>query len=56
MAAVAIPFRELEHAGRTGCLDLAPSVLAEANRLFEQTREVLDQHVPQPVMQPEVHL
>jgi HPt (histidine-containing phosphotransfer) domain-containing protein len=45
MAAVAIPFRELEHAGRTGCLDLAPSVLAEANRLFEQTRACLTQHM-----------
>lgn len=45
MNAVAIPLRELEAAGRTGCLDHAPSVLAQANRLFEQTRACLTQHM-----------
>ena len=45
MTAVAIPLRELEAAGRTGCLDHAPAVLAQANRLFEQTRACLTQHM-----------
>jgi CheY-like chemotaxis protein len=54
MSAVAIPFRELETAGRIGCLDNARTVLAQAHRLFEQTREVLCQHVPQFATQPEV--
>jgi hypothetical protein len=45
MTAVAIPLRELEAAGRTGCLDHAPAVLAQANQLFEQTRACLTQHM-----------
>ena len=45
MNAVAIPFRELEDAGRTGCLENAPAVLAQANLLFEQTRMCLTQHM-----------
>jgi hypothetical protein len=47
MTAVAFPLREFEAVGRTGCLDHAPAVLAQANRLFEQTREALNQYVPQ---------
>jgi hypothetical protein len=47
MTAVAFPLRELEAVGRTGCLDHAPAVLAQANRRFEQTREALNQYVPQ---------
>ncbi len=56
MNAVAIPFRELETAGRNGCLDSAPAVLVNAHRLFEQTRAVLAQHVLQTVRHPEVKL
>ncbi len=48
MNAVAIPFRELESAGRTGCLENAQAVLAQAHKLFEQTHAFLDQHVSQP--------
>jgi HPt (histidine-containing phosphotransfer) domain-containing protein len=49
MNAVAIPFRELETVGRNGCLDNAPAVLAQAHRLFEQTRVCLTQHMAQTV-------
>ena len=56
MNALAIPFRELETVGRNGCLDGAPAFLAQAHRLFEQTRAVLAQHVPKTVMQTEVQL
>jgi two-component system sensor histidine kinase/response regulator len=56
MTAVAIPLRELEDAGRAGCLENAPATLAQAHKFFEQTRAFLDQHVPQPARQPEVHL
>ncbi|PYS79902.1 MAG: histidine kinase, partial [Acidobacteria bacterium] len=56
MNAVAIPFRELETVGRNGCLDNAPAMLAQAHILFEQTRAVLAQHIPQTVMQTEVQL
>jgi two-component system sensor histidine kinase/response regulator len=45
MNAVAIPFRELEDAGRAGCLENAPATLAQAHEFFEQTRAFLDQHV-----------
>ena len=48
MTAVAIPFRELENAGRTGSLENAPAVLAQAHKLFEQTHAFLDQSVLQP--------
>jgi HPt (histidine-containing phosphotransfer) domain-containing protein len=48
MTAVAIPFRELENAGRTGRLENAPAVLAQAHQLFEQTHAFLDHHVSQP--------
>jgi len=47
MAAVAIPLRELEAAGRSGRLGNAPAALAQANRLFEQTRVCLTQHMAQ---------
>ncbi len=56
MNAVAIPFRELETVGRNGCLDGAPAFLAQAHRLFEQTRAVVAQHIPLTEMQPEVQL
>jgi len=56
MNAVAIPFRELETVGRNGCLDNASVMLAQAHILFEQTRAVLAQHVPQTLMQTEVQL
>ena len=46
MTAVAIPFRELEDAGRTDRLAVAPAALAQAHRLFAQTRDFLEQHVP----------
>ncbi len=49
MTAVAIPLRELEAVGRTGCLENAPAVLAQANRLFEQTRACLTQHMAEAV-------
>jgi two-component system sensor histidine kinase/response regulator len=49
MNAVTIPFRELETVGRNGCLDNAPAVLAQAHRLFEQTRVCLTQHMAQTV-------
>jgi two-component system sensor histidine kinase/response regulator len=54
MTAVAIPFRELEEAGRTGILENAPATLAQAHELFEQTRQFLTQHLPQPMIQSEV--
>jgi HPt (histidine-containing phosphotransfer) domain-containing protein len=56
MTAVAIPFRELEDAGRTGSLENATTTLAQAHKLFEQTRVFLDQHVSQPARQPEAQL
>jgi len=46
MAAVAIPFRELEIAGRSDRLEIAPAALAEAHRLFGQTEDFLAQHLP----------
>jgi PAS domain S-box-containing protein len=49
MVAVAIPLRELEAVGRTGCLENAPAVLAQANQLFEQTRVCLTQHMAEAV-------
>ena len=49
MNAVAIPFRELEHAGRTDRLEIAPTALAQAHKLFAQTRDFLEQHLPQTV-------
>ena len=49
MNAVAIPFRELEEAGRAARLEIAPASLAEAHKLFERTREFLEQHLSQPV-------
>ncbi len=45
MTAVAIPLRALEAAGRTGRLENALAVLAQANQLFEQTRVRLTQHL-----------
>ena len=48
MAAVAIPFRELEDAGRAGSLENAPATLTQAHQLFAQTRAFLDQHLSQP--------
>ena len=56
MDAVAIPLRELETVGRNGCLDGAPAFLAQAHRLFEQTRAVVAQHIPLTETQPEVQL
>src|SRR6266550_5935116 len=49
MTAVAIPFRELEEAGRTARLENAPTILAQAHQFFELTREFLEQHVTQSV-------
>jgi two-component system, sensor histidine kinase and response regulator len=49
MNAVAIPFRELETVGRTGSLANAPASLAQAHKLFEQTRVCLTQHIAQAV-------
>ncbi len=49
MNAVAIPFRELETVGRTGSLENAPASLAQAHKLFEQTRVCLTQHIAQAV-------
>jgi hypothetical protein len=49
MTAVAIPFRELENAGRTAHLENAPSTLAQAHQFFTRTREFLEQHVTQSV-------
>jgi HPt (histidine-containing phosphotransfer) domain-containing protein len=49
MNAVAIPFRELEDAGRTARLENAPATLAQAHQFFELTREFLEQHVTQSV-------
>jgi PAS domain S-box-containing protein len=45
MTAVTIPFRELEDAGRTDRLAVAPAALAQAHKLFAQTRDFLEQHV-----------
>jgi HPt (histidine-containing phosphotransfer) domain-containing protein len=47
MNAIAVPFRELEDAGRAGCLDNAPAALAQAQKIFRETREFLGQFVPQ---------
>jgi PAS domain S-box-containing protein len=47
MNAIAVPFRELESAGRTGCLDNAPAALAQAQKIFRETREFLGQFTPQ---------
>jgi two-component system, sensor histidine kinase and response regulator len=49
MNAVAIPFRELEDAGRTDHLAIAPMALAQARKLFAQTRDFLDHHLSQTV-------
>jgi CheY-like chemotaxis protein len=49
MTAVAIPFRELEDAGRTARLENAHATLAQAHQFFERTREFLEQHVTQSV-------
>jgi len=49
MTAVAVPFRELEAVGSSGCLDHAPAILAQANRIFEQTRACLGEHMTQAV-------
>ena len=49
MTAVVIPFRELEHAGRTDRLEIAPAALAQAHKLFAQTRDFLEQHLHQTV-------
>jgi HPt (histidine-containing phosphotransfer) domain-containing protein len=54
MTAISFPFRELETAGRTRCLDHAPAMLVQAHILFERTRAVLAQHVPKTLMQTEV--
>jgi signal transduction histidine kinase/CheY-like chemotaxis protein len=56
MTAVAIPFRELEDAGRTGRLENAPAALTQAHQLFEQTHAFLSQHISQPARQPEAQL
>jgi signal transduction histidine kinase/DNA-binding response OmpR family regulator len=56
MTAVTIPFRKLEDAGRNGCLENAPATLAQAHKLFEQTRAFLDRHVSQPAKSPEAQL
>ena len=50
MTAVAIFFRELEDAGRSGSLEGAPATLAQAHKLFEQTRHFLTEHLPQPMI------
>jgi CheY-like chemotaxis protein len=49
MIAVAIPFRELEDAGRTAHLENAPAALAQAHLFFTRTREFLAQHTSQPL-------
>jgi CheY-like chemotaxis protein len=49
MTAVAIPFRELEHAGRTAHLAIAPAALAQAHQLFVQTQDFLKHHLSQTV-------
>ena len=49
MTAVAIPFRELEDAGRTVRLENAHATLAQAHQFFELTREFLERHVTQSV-------
>jgi HPt (histidine-containing phosphotransfer) domain-containing protein len=49
MTAVAIPLRQLEAAGRTTRLESAPSALAQAHKLFAQTRDFLAAHSAQPV-------
>jgi len=49
MNAVAIPFRELEDAGRTARLGNVHATLAQARQFFELTREFLEQHVTQSV-------
>ena len=49
MNAVAIPFRELEDAGRTDHLAIAPVALAQAHKLFAQTRDFLEHHRSQTV-------
>jgi PAS domain S-box-containing protein len=49
MTAVAIPFRELENAGRTAQLEIAPGALAQAHQLFVQTQHFLEQHLAQTV-------
>ncbi|MDX6530238.1 MAG: hypothetical protein QOH41_2528 [Blastocatellia bacterium] len=46
MNAIAVPFRELESAGRAGCLDNAPAALAQAQKIFRETREFLGQFTP----------
>jgi len=51
MTAVAIPFRELESAGRTAQLGNAPTALAQAHLLFVQTQDFLKQHLAQTVSQ-----
>jgi signal transduction histidine kinase/CheY-like chemotaxis protein len=56
MNAIALPFRALEDAGRTGCLANAPTALAQAHRLFKETRAVLEQYIPQPASRPEVQI
>jgi two-component system, sensor histidine kinase and response regulator len=56
MNAIALPFRELEDAGRTACLANAPTALALAHRLFKETRAVLEQYIPQPASRPEVQI
>jgi CheY-like chemotaxis protein len=56
MTAVSMPFRQLEAAGREGCLANASTDLAEAHRLFKKTRVVLEQYIPQPVSQIEVQI
>jgi PAS domain S-box-containing protein len=47
MTAVSIPFRELEEAGRTDRLAVAPAALAQAHKLFAETRNFLAHHAPQ---------
>jgi CheY-like chemotaxis protein len=56
MTAVSIPFRELEEAGRTDHLKGAPAALAQAHKLFAQTRDFLAQHYPQTASSPGLRL
>jgi len=56
MTAVAIPFRELEAAGRTDRLKTAPAALAQAHKVFAQTRDFLAQHCAETVRPPSLNL
>jgi two-component system, sensor histidine kinase and response regulator len=56
MTALVLPFRQLEDAGRSGCLTIAPTALAQAHRLFKETRAVLEQYIPQTLTLAEVQI